>query len=362
MFRRLGLVGAAAWAASAACALPAPVKTRAAAQTQMQGQEVRRVVDGLRAKGLTDGVVVIAKDGAPVFRYAFGLANREWSIASTPDAEYRIGSITKQFTAFAILRLARDGKLSLDDPISRFITDAPPAWRPITIRHLLTHTSGIPNFTALPGPMSAVNQTPEDIIRAVRDLPLDAPPGTKFLYDNTGYVLLGRIVHAASGQSLGDYLSARVFAPLGMTHTGFVSDRLVPQRAYGYAREGGAWVATGWNSNVRESGAGALYSTAADLLKWDRALGDPKRLGLDDLSPMFTDYGHGYGLGYVIGAQAGHPVQWHNGHVDGFSALLARYPKDRLTIIVLSNDDGVPVERMCPDIAAAWFGSEKPAR
>ena len=115
------------------------------------------------------------------------------------------------------------------------------------------------------------------------------------------------------------------------------------------------WVATSWMSNIRESGAGALYATADDLLAWVKALYAPRRLGLADLAPMFTDAGHGFGFGYVIAAQDGHRVWWHNGHVDGFSAMLARYPDDCLTVIILSNDDAAPVERLSRDLASAFL-------
>lgn len=315
---------------------------------------IERLVEDYKAKGITDAAVLVARDGVPVFRQAYGLANREWGIANAPDAAFRIGSMTKQFTALAILQLAEARKLSLDDPISRFIDDAPPAWRQVTVRHLLTHTSGIPNFTSLPDWVGQtwMNRSPGDLVRFVRDLPLDSEPGARFQYDNTGYVILGLIVQKASGQSLGDYLAAHVFTPLGMQHTGFVGDQVVTRRASGYVRDGQTWLGTLWVSGFKDSGAGALYSTVDDLLRWDRALYDPKRLALADLKPMFTDYGHGYGFGYVIEKQDGHPLWWHNGHIDGFSSIIARYPDDRLTIIILCNDDGARIGLLSRAIAA----------
>ena len=325
---------------------------------------IERVLGGYKAKGVSDAVVLVARDDAPVFRASFGLANREWAIPNAPDVEFWIGSMTKQFTALAILQLAQDGKLSLDDPISRFVQAAPLAWRGITIRHLLSHTSGIPNHTSLPewAAQTWLERSPEDLIGFVRDRPLDFAPGTKFQYDNTGYVILGFIVQKAGGQSLSDYLSARVFTPLGMTHTGFVGDQVLPRRASGYERQGARWLADIWVSPIQGSGAGGIYSTADDLLKWDKALHDPKRLGLTDLRPMFTDQGHGFGFGYVVSTQDGHPVWWHNGHVAGFSSIIARYPDDKLTIIVLCNDDGAPVEHLSQDLAAMYFGLAKQAR
>ena len=325
---------------------------------------IETLVNSYNTKGLDieDATVLVAKDGAPVFRGSFGLANREWGIKSEPDVEYRIGSITKQFVAAAILQLVEAQKLSLDDHISKFIANTPPTWREITIRHLLTHTSGIPNFTALPefDGRTWLYKSAEDVVGLVHDRPLDAAPGASFNYDNTGYVILGLVVQKVSGRSLGDYLSSHIFTPLGMSHTGFVSDQVLPHRATGYVHEGTAWLDTGWMSNVIESGAGGLYSTVDDLLRWDQALYDPKLLGLADLKPMFTDYGHGFGFGYVIGSEGGHRVWWHNGHTDGFGGIMARYPDDKLTIIVLSNDDGAHVEALSRDLAAMLLKAPKP--
>ena len=320
-------------------------EARSRVQSPSLTGEIERVLDSYRAKGISDGVVLVARKGVPVFRKAFGLANREWGIPNTPYVEFGIDSMTKQFTAMAILQLAADGKLSLDDPISKFVQAAPPAWQGITIRHLLTHTSGIPDHNSLPDwvKQTWVYRNPEDLIGFLRDRPLDFPAGSKFQYDNAGYVILGFIVQKATGQSLGDYLKAQVFVPLGMKHTGYVGEEVLPHRASGYERDGTRWLADLWMTPIRDSGAGGIYSTADDLLTWDQALYEPKRLGLSDLRPMFTDYGHGYGFGYVIDKQDGHPLWWHNGHGGGFSSILARYPEDKLTIIVLCNDEGAPI-------------------
>jgi CubicO group peptidase (beta-lactamase class C family) len=344
-----------------AALMGAPAALGAASGSSVPASAIERLIASYRAKGLTDADVLVAKGGTPVFRASYGLANREWGIPNAPDVEFWIGSIGKQFTALAVLQLAQAGKLSLDAPISNYIEMAPAAWRDITVRHLLTHTSGIPDHNSLPewSAQTWVDRNPEDLIRFLRDRPLDFPPGSKFQYDNAGYVVLGVIVQRVSGQSLSDYLSAHVFVPLGMKHTGFVGDRVLPRRASGYERQAERWAADLWVSPIHDSGAGAIYSTTDDLLAWDQALYDPKRLGLTDLKPMFTDYGHGYGFGYVIDKQDGHPLWWHNGHVAGFSSILARYPEDRLTIIVLSNDDGAPIGLLSQDIAGLFLGSSK---
>ena len=186
----------------------------------------RAVVDSYAAKGVADAVLLVARDGVPVFREAIGLADRERGLANRDATAFRIGSVTKQFTALAILQLAADHRLSLDDRLSRFVADAPSAWRDVTIRHLLTHTSGIADFTSLPALASETwrGRDPADLVSVLRDLPLQSAPGSTFQYDNTGYVLLGLIVRKASGQTLGAYLSTHVFRPLRMSRTAFVGE------------------------------------------------------------------------------------------------------------------------------------------
>jgi CubicO group peptidase (beta-lactamase class C family) len=344
------------WAPVALAATP---EARVGGPAPVQASAIDGLITRYKAKGLTDANVLVAKNGAPVFRISFGLANREWEIPNAPDVEFGIASMTKQFTAMAILQLAEDRKISLDDPISKYVEAAPPAWREITVRHLLTHTSGIPSHTSLPewSAQTWMDRSPEDLIKFVRDRPLDFAPGTKSRYDNAGYVILGFIVQKVSGQSLSDYLAAHVFTPLGMTHTGFISDKVLPRRASGYERQGRQWLGALWVTAIKESGAGGIYSTTDDLLTWDQALYDPKRLGVADLTPMFTNYGHGFGFGYVISSQDGHRAWWHNGHGSGFSSVMARYPDDKLTVIVLSNDDEAPVECFSEDLAALYLGT-----
>ena len=321
----------------------------------------RRRLEGLiaawRVKGFVDGAVLVARDGHPVFRGAYGFADRARAVPSWVDAAFRVGSITKSFTAAAILMLAQDGRLTLDDPIRQTFPEAPPGWNEVTLRHLLTHTSGIVNFTRLSGwdDRRWVGKSVEDLVALVRDQPLESVPGRKVSYDNTGYVLLGGVVARVCGRTLAEVFESRIFIPLGLRHTGFVTDHGLPGRALGAIRDGSAWRATTWMSNIRESGAGALYSTVDDLLKWDRALHGRRLLSPPSQALMFTDQGGGFGFGWVVSVQDGRRVWWHNGHVEGYGAIIARYPDDGLTIIVLSNDDDAPVEALSRDIAAAWL-------
>jgi CubicO group peptidase (beta-lactamase class C family) len=169
------------------------------------------------------GTVLVAKNGQAVLRKAIGMANREWNIPNVPEGKFRIGSITKGFTATAILQLQEAGKLSINDPIAKYYSAAPASWNAITIKHLLTHRSGIPSYTGLPNFINTTARqdlTPEQIIKLTQDKPLQFEPGSKYAYDNTGYVLLGYVIEKVSGQSYVDYMQEHIFKPLGMNSTG----------------------------------------------------------------------------------------------------------------------------------------------
>src|SRR6185312_6823892 len=308
------------------------------------------------------GAVLVARNGVPVFRQAFGLANREWDVPNTPDTKFRIGSITKQFTATAVLQLAEAGKLSIDDPVAKYYSEAPPAWNGITIRHLLTHTSGIPSFTSIPhffDQQARLDRTPEEIIKLTQDKPLDFAPGTKYLYDNTGYVILGYIIEKVSGERYADYIQHHIFDALGMKSSGYdVSATIIPKRAAGYSRDKDHYTNARFISMTEPYAAGSLYTTVDDMLIWDQAIYAAKLLTPASLRAMFTDHGHGYGFGWVIDKQYGHPHDVHAGWVNGFITRIDRFPEDKLTIVVLSNEDtaGAAVVRICDGLAAMYLG------
>ena len=338
----LGLTGAAALAAA----------TRANTDTSAYAALVETYAD----RFFTDGVVLMARDGRPLFEKAVGFADRARRVRNDRRTVFRIGSITKQFTAAAILKLADEGKLSVDDPITRFLPEAPATWRAVTVRHLLEHTSGIANFTAVLGDKADAwtDKSPLDVIALVRDLPFEAPPGSKFKYDNTGFVLLGLIVERAGGHTLDVFLSDRVFKPLNMTHTGFVAATRPPHSAVGTIENNGKSVATPWAINVRASGAGAMWTTAADLLIWEDALFGGRVLSKDSTKAMLTDWGHGFGYGFVADKVSGHAAWWHNGHGAGFGAVIYRVPDLDLTVIVLSNDDEARVEPLAKGLIGQY--------
>ena len=348
------LVASPALAAAPACAVPDYAK---------QARDLIRPY--LEAESFS-GSILVAKDGAPVWRESFGAANREWDVPNTADTKFRLGSITKQFTATAILQLVDQGKLSVDDPISKYYADAPAAWSKVTIKHLLTHTSGIPSYTALPGffeKNSKLPLTPEEIVKLTRDLPLEFEPGAKYNYDNTGYILLGYVIEKVSGETYADYVAKHIFTPLGMKDTGYdVSGVILRHRASGYQGSKEGWRNADYLDMTLPYAAGSLYSTVDDLLIWDRALADGKILTPASRQAMFTDYGHEYGFGWRIDADAGHERVGHGGGINGFSTGISRYPKDGVVAIVLANYNGSPSNSMAENLAGLCAGTYQPPK
>lgn len=306
------------------------------------------------------GSVLVAKDGVPVLNRSYGMANYEWSVPNSPDTVYRIGSLAKQFTAMLIMQLQERGALSVSDGICKYLTPCPEDWHPITLRHLLTHTSGIPSYTRLPDwdeRISRLPQTREGLVANFRDLPLEFPPGEKFRYNNSGYYLLGMVIERVSNQAYADVLQANILTPLGMTQTGYDRQRpLLPKRAAGYDWSGNGFVNTADINADLAYAAGALYSTTGDLLRWDQALRGTQLVSRKSLDEIFSPVREGYGYGWRMDAPFGHAQASHGGSIHGFSAYLSRFPDDRLTVIVLSNNADTSATKVARDLAAIAFG------
>ena len=251
----------------------------ALAPTLAAAQDVARMEQLIRARVDDDsfmGTVLVARGNDVILSKGYGAANLEWNIANAPSTKFRIGSITKQFTAAAILLLAERGKLALEDPVKKHYPNAPAAWDAITIRHVLTHTSGIPNHTSFPEFQQTghlLPATPEQTIASFRDKPLDFAPGERMSYSNSGYVLLGHLVERLSGQSYAEYLRANIFEPLGMHDSGYdFSAVIIPNRASGYTRAADGIRNAPYVDMTVPHGAGGLYSTTEDLLRWTQGL------------------------------------------------------------------------------------------
>lgn len=317
------------------------------------------------------GVVLVGINGKIIFQKAYGLADEEWNVPNTTTTEFRIASLTKQFTAACILLLQERGRLKVQDPISRYLPGLPAAWRTITIHQLLTHTSGIPNYTDSPqfSRLRRTGATPQEMIALVTDQPLDFQPGSRWHYSNTGYILLGMIVEKTSDQPYAEFLKSNIFASLGMTGSGYdrASD-IIKERASGYDIKGGAISNADFIDMTIPYAAGGIYSTAEDLYRWNEALAqEGKLLSADSLKQMFTEYpeatyqGQHYGYGVVINRQKfAKLLYYHGGGVNGFSSSIQRYPTERVCIVVLSNLSSYKPWEMGDHIAAELFHQPLP--
>jgi CubicO group peptidase (beta-lactamase class C family) len=283
------------------------------------------------------GMAAVARNHQLIFQRGYGYANLEWQIAFTPDTRFRIGSISKQFTAAAILLLQEDGKLKTSDPISRYYPNSPPAWSKITLRNLLTHTSGIPDvdFGLI---LKYSPHTPEELMKGIPEKPLEFEPGSKIEYGNINYMLLGRVVEQASGMPYCRFLQERIFQPLQLTETGCDwNSTLVSHRAYGYRPSSHGPVGVEDDDLSSIAGAGNLYSSTGDLIRWTEALHGGKVLSQGSLTEMVTPLLNGYGYGLQIDGEGKTLDIFHNGTVDGFFSCLDYIPGTKTTVVVLSN-------------------------
>jgi CubicO group peptidase (beta-lactamase class C family) len=306
------------------------------------------------------GTALVARDGQVLFSKGYGFANLEWKIPNTPDTKFRLGSVTKQFTAASILLLEERGKLSVEDPVKKYMPDAPAAWDKITIRHLLTHTSGIPNFTGFEDyrKLEPFKATPAELVARFRDKPLDFQPGEKWSYSNSGYVLLGYLIEKITGESYEKFVTENIFTPLGMKDTGYDSNTaIIARRADGYeiARDG--YQHAGFIHMSIPHAAGALYSTTEDLLKWEQGLYGGKVLKPASLEKMTTPFLENYAFGVGVQTAGGRKKISHGGGIEGFSTVLEYYPDDKLAVVVLENSTGAaPPAEIADKLAAVAHG------
>jgi CubicO group peptidase (beta-lactamase class C family) len=317
------------------------------------------------------GAVLVGVDGKIVFEKAYGLGDEEWSAQNTVHTKFRIASLGKQFTAACILLLQERGRLHVHEPISRFLPGLPAAWQAITIHQLLTHTSGIPNYTSSPEfvKLKRTGATPQQMVALVGDKPLDFAPGTNWSYSNTGYILLGMIIEKLSGESYADFLKRNIFASLGMTNSGYDTNwNILPERASGYDFIDGHLANADFIDMSIPFSAGGIYSTVEDMYRWNEALSEPgELLSPDSLKQMFTEYpeatheGQHYGYGVVISRlKFGRLLYYHGGGVEGFSSSIQRYPNDRVCIVILSNLATYKPWDLGDHIASDLFGMPLP--
>jgi CubicO group peptidase (beta-lactamase class C family) len=289
--------------------------------------------------------IAVIRDGEVIHRKAYGLANLEWNIPLEPDAVFRIASLTKQFTAVAVMMLAERGQLSIDAPIETYLADWPARGRTITIRHLLNHTSGVWSHDSLQIERTKRPNPPvEEVIELIYGQPFEFEPGARYSYNNSGYLLLGAIIKAVSGKPYEDFLREEIFAPLGMAHTGILRhERVTPKRAHGYVRGRKRFHNARLDAMSWSDAAGALGSTLDDLARWDRAIRANRLISAETLETMLasTTMRDGssfpYGFGWGTAAYEGRRVYHHTGGISGFGCQMLHFRDQELTTIVLSN-------------------------
>ena len=309
-----------------------------------------------------NGTALVAENGKVVYKGAFGLANMEWNIPNTPETKFRLGSITKQFTAVLTLQLVEQGKLKLDGKISDYLPDyRKDIGDKVTIHHLLTHTSGIPSYTGQPGFFQNVSRNPfkvGEFVTKYTSNDLEFEPGSKFAYNNSGYFLLGAIIERVTGKSYEQVLKEKIFDPLGMKNTGYDHhDTLLEKRASGYALTPDGYRNAPYLDMSIPYAAGSLYSTVEDLFLWDQALHTDKVLSAQSKELMYKPFLDNYAYGWVVtNASYKHndqPVQniRHGGGINGFTTMIVRLVNQKNLIVLLDNTGSGNLGRLTDTIA-----------
>jgi CubicO group peptidase (beta-lactamase class C family) len=302
-----------------------------------------------RERGFS-GVVLIARDGKPLFERGYGMADPEHEVKNTPYTKFRLGSLSETFTAALVLMLEREGRLAVADSICNYVSPCPKAWRPVTLSELLTHTSGIGDYTEEPDFVATetLPSSPAAMAQKVGRRPLEFAPGTKLAYSPTGYVLLGMAAEKASGRSYEALLKARIFDPLAMNDSGYDHPELVlHHRARGTHRTlDGQRRNAAYLDMTIPFAAGALYSTAEDLLKWDEALYRDDVLPASVRARLFTPALKQYAFGWAVDTVGTHKRIWRSGRINGFTSHLSRFTADHVTVLVLANVEHLPIEEV----------------
>jgi CubicO group peptidase (beta-lactamase class C family) len=339
-----------------ACSAIAQSKISVSVDQYIHAEMQREHIPGLALLVSRDGNIVCAK--------GYGLANVELQVPVKPETVFQSGSMGKQFTATAVMMLVEEGKIALDDPISKYIQGAPASWNQVTIRELLSHTAG---FTDYPDKFDFRRDYAEaQLLKMVEGIPLAFPPGTNWSYSNLGYLTLGVLIHQVTGKFYGDFLQERIFQPLGMSTTRIISEAdIVPNRAAGYRLVKGELKNQEWVSPTLNTTAdGALYFSILDLAKWDAALYTEKLLKRSSLDEMWTvvklkngkPNSGDYGFGWEIVTKNGHRVIGHGGSWQGFRTHISRYVDDKLTVVVLTNLAEANPGKITDHVASMYLG------
>lgn len=345
-----------------ACCVVLPT-SRARAQGPVRdslAQRVDRYLQPYLDLATFSGAILLARHGSIVLERAYGMANYELAVPNRVGTRFHIASVSKTFTAAAVLQLVERGQISLRDPIAKFIPDYPRGTE-ITVHHLLAHASGIPDVNGLPGydTIAKLPHTTASLVALFRDQPLDFVPGSRYSYSNSNYNLLAYIIEHVSRMGYGAFLAQNIFRPAGLTSTAHDSSAatLVQGRASGYVPVGATGLANApyidWTT---KTGNGSLYSTVEDLFRWDRALHGGKVLQEQSVALMFTPQLGGVGYGWIVGRRLNRRVYRMSGRSPGFSSEMQHYPDDDLVVVVLSNNYAATATAVATDLAAMVLG------
>ncbi|MHB8500160.1 MAG: serine hydrolase domain-containing protein [Candidatus Acidiferrales bacterium] len=367
-----------------------PLETRAQAPTSSTGKQIDAIFSAVTQPHAPGLAVLVRRDGRNLFEKGYGVRDLRTSAKIDQHTNFRLASFTKQFTAMAVMLLVHDSKLRYDQTLTEIFPDFPAYGKNVTIRNLLNHTGGLPDYEDLmdaqekiKGPLwSSEHQIQDDEVLALlkKEIKGKFPPGTSWSYSNSGYVVLGLIVAKASGQSYGEFLHARIFVPLHMDHTVVYQKgkNEVTNRALGYSNEGGALKGTDQSSTSATLGDGGIYSNLEDLAKWEDALRNHALLSAAEMSPALVpaslangsptlwptapndDNLHpgksvSYGFGWFLDPYQGHPRMWHTGTTMGFRTIIERFIADNLTIIILCNRTDLDPEALAVKTADLYL-------
>jgi CubicO group peptidase (beta-lactamase class C family) len=351
------------------------------ASAQVSSTQIDAIFSSLKSSNAPGAAVLVVRNGRPVFRRGYGVTDLRTLHPIDAETNFRLASFTKQFTAAAIMLLARNGKLHYDDHLTDFFPEFPPYGKSITVRNLLNHTSGLEDYGEL-----LIKQYPDTPPEKVPQI-LDAgvlklleqqtsgkfAPGSKWEYSNSGYAVLAMIVEKVSGKSFGQFLQQRIFSPLKMKNTLAYEKgkNEVPHRAYGYSKNDGVWRETDQSPTSAVLGDGGIYSSLDDLAKWDRALGDHTLLSAAEMRPALTPVqptdgpakipdgpSVSYGFGWFLDPYQGHPRMSHDGSTIGFRTTIQRFPDDQLTIVVLANRTDLDPEVLALKVADLFLATK----
>lgn len=348
-------------------------QARAAGPDDALAAKIDAVMAAVYKPGQPGAAILVQKDGRTIIRKGYGMADLELGVPVAPDMVFRLGSITKQFTAVSILLLAQEGKIGLQDEITRFLPDYPTQGKRITVEHLLTHTSGIQSYTDMSEwlPLWRKDMTLEELIGLFKDKPMLFEPGRSWSYNNSGFVLLGAIIEKVSGKTYEQFVDERIFKPLGMTSSYYGStERIIPRRVPGYEKGQSGFVNASYLSMTQPYAAGSLLSTVDDLARWSEAVFGGKVVGKAWLEKAFTPFelangeSTGYGYGWFIADIGGHRSIEHGGGINGFTTYEMTFPEDHLFIAILTNSAiaGRDPEPRAVKIAWLALGLTEPER